>query len=181
MPDVIVQKMNSWRACIRKEKKLDVKNSIKKHTWHPPARAWSRQTFLIAIQIFMRLAQMQSFWSDRLDMFTELFVPGFASYRRWTKIAWQEIEHPFGWLACRQQLAVFYTNMTVEFWERKEGRVVARAWHIVSGMTLSFLHEMHEVMWLACQYDWRVCPLTRWRKTCWRKPYPPWTSAERTK
>ena len=40
---------------------------------------------------------MQSFWSDRLDMFTELFVPGFASHRRWTKIAWQEIEHPFGW------------------------------------------------------------------------------------
>ena len=141
MPDVIVQKMNSWRACIRKEKKLNVKNSIKKHTWHPPARAWSRQTFLIAIQIFMRLAQMQSFWSDGLDMFTELFVPGFASYRRWTKIAWQEIEHPFGCLACRQQLAVFYTNMTVEFWERKKGRIVARDWDIVSGMTLSFFKK----------------------------------------
>ena len=73
MPDVIVEKLNSWRGCTRKEKKLNVKDTIKKHIWHLPAWTWWRQTFLIAIQIFMRMAQMQSFWSDGLYMFTELF------------------------------------------------------------------------------------------------------------
>ena len=31
MPDVIVEKLNSWRGCNRKEKKLNVKDTIKKH------------------------------------------------------------------------------------------------------------------------------------------------------